>query len=982
MILDKILSPIRQLTRSGLRSRNPQTRIRLIKEQLEPGHPELEKIALSDESTEVRNFAISRVNQIDTIIQIIKQLQGHESQKHALLQLAKIISGEIFPIPDLETRISTLKSSLTRITLEYIALHAKEAEIRLSAVKKIHRDAFLGDIALNDPNPQVRIVAATQINSLSTLERVFKQARGKDKRVHKICKQKYQQQLDELLKPQKIQQQIQDICEQLNKVIKRDHILQELPLIQKLEQQWLQIQQDANEQQKLAYKAAVETINQKLRQIEKQKQEEQLVVNNLKQILSSLALEAEALLQAQEQQNKEWIRSRLKAIALYQKSWDEQINQIDNRLKAPLQQQYRHIVSLIESQQHDQPQIHSLRDLYQQGKQLLENNQIIGRKLLDSLIQKFEQTARTLDHSLTEVKDLQRAFSKLQQQLQKKIEQQQLARDREIAEARRLLEQMQQQIEEGATEAAFRIQKKFQQLLENSNILGLTLKEQLNQQLADKSKQLYQLNDWKFWANEHHREALATKAEEILKDIQSAEHDISYYYEHYSDQLKNLRQQWKQLKGKSNEDLWQRFDQACNQCFDAFKPYFEKQQQIREKNRQQKMELVNQLRDYLQHMGWLDNKNGVNTAEIPAEKDIDWSQVERILKQAKAEWYRIGKVEKQYHKPLQQQYQNYIKIIEKHLRQVWDRHIQAYEQIIEQARALENNLDSNLDQAVSAAKELQKKWQQIGHIPYRKRKKLWNKFRQACDVIFDKRDEQNDILNQRYDNYLLEKTGLCENLEALNQQQLELSALNKAYDDILASWNQIVSPNQRNHKDKPLNLRFRQAQKQFRQKIEQLKKQEKHEQLELLQQKAHLCSQIELASATDEEVEVKAIEQQWKELAALSDKTLDKAIQKRFADALQNYSGPSKATTEDIRADENLLKKREICIKYEILTDQQTPEPDQELRLKIQIQLINEKEVFAGDPPYTLIQQWFLIPDHHSHKELNLRFQGLMADSC
>jgi len=229
-------------------------------------------------------------------------------------------------------------------TIEYVALKAKEAQLRIIAIHKVNRDALLGDIALNDSNSQVKTTAANQIGKKSTLERVCKQSRSKDKRVYKICKDKLTCIIDDEERPQRLNKEIIELCEQLEKIYKRNLLIQEEPTIINLQNKWLEHNNFANEQTQERYKNITNKIDIALKNLKQAQLDEQNTRDNLQQIIHNLSIEAEELLQGKESNNIEIIESKLKTIALYKKSWNEQIQQITTKKHMDIIEQYNNIL--------------------------------------------------------------------------------------------------------------------------------------------------------------------------------------------------------------------------------------------------------------------------------------------------------------------------------------------------------------------------------------------------------------------------------------------------------------------------------------------------------------------------------------------------------------------------------------------------------------------------------------------------------------
>jgi len=226
-MLKNIFSPlVSTFSKPKWQSKNPKVRLQGILESLEPGSPELENIAINDENSDVRICAINRITNLDSIQQVIKNTsnpnqKNEPATKAAHERFAKILSAETFPVADIVDRLEVLRGHIPSKICDYVAQHGKEEEIRLIILDKIKRDSLLGDIALEDESHEVKVKAVQLINKKSTLQRVCKQSRNKNKKVYQYAKQRLEQLIEDENRPVKYTQESIDICNQLDKLYKR-----------------------------------------------------------------------------------------------------------------------------------------------------------------------------------------------------------------------------------------------------------------------------------------------------------------------------------------------------------------------------------------------------------------------------------------------------------------------------------------------------------------------------------------------------------------------------------------------------------------------------------------------------------------------------------------------------------------------------------------------------------------------------------------
>ena len=91
--------------------------------------------------------------------------------------------------------------------------------------------------------------------------------------------------------------------------------------------------------------------------------------------------------------------------------------------------------------------------------------------------------------------------------------------------------------------------------------------------------------------------------------------------------------------------------------------------------------------------------------------------------------------------------------------------------------------------------------------------------------------------------------------------------MNRPFKDIENLW-QELAPEAKAISNE-INARYKKAKETFNKKLNDLKAQEQAQEIELLKQKANLCSQLEAIESSDQSA-IKDIEQQWQALDALA----------------------------------------------------------------------------------------------------------------
>lgn len=193
--------------------------------------------------------------------------------------------------------------------------------------------------------------------------------------------------------------------------------------------------------------------------------------------------------------------------------------------------------------------------------------------------------------------------------------------------------------------------------------------------------------------------------------------------------IMGLQEEWRKLgfaSKKMNRQLFARFRQTCDAFFSAKAEHFRNTREELNSNLARKQALVER-------------------AEALKES-TDWRKTAEELMALQKEWKTIGSVPKKYSDSLWASFTaacDYFFDRKKKegngTRQTEVANLRAKREIIGRLSALINESDSK-DQALKSMRELQQQWQEIGHVPFREKDKLYEAYRAACDAVRQKFD--------------------------------------------------------------------------------------------------------------------------------------------------------------------------------------------------------------------------------------------------
>lgn len=244
--------------------------------------------------------------------------------------------------------------------------------------------------------------------------------------------------------------------------------------------------------------------------------------------------------------------------------------------------------------------------------------------------------------------------------------------------------------------------------------------------LTPRIQELREAEEWKRWANVQVQEELCAKMEAL---IPQAETDP----EKASNEMRTLQERWKSVAAAPRsqaETLWTRFKTAQEQVYDKCKDFFAQQAVERVENLKKKDELCVR-------------------AEALADS-TDWVKTADAMKALQAEWKAIGAVTRGNEKAVWERFRaSCDKFFTrrqddlKQRKQDWTENLKRKEALVAEAEQLSQSTE--WEQSASRIKRLQVEWKTIGPVKKSKSDAIWNQFRAACDLFFERFKNRDQV---------------------------------------------------------------------------------------------------------------------------------------------------------------------------------------------------------------------------------------------
>jgi len=248
-------------------------------------------------------------------------------------------------------------------------------------------------------------------------------------------------------------------------------------------------------------------------------------------------------------------------------------------------------------------------------------------------------------------------------------------------------------------------------------------------------------------------------------------------------ELQVLHDQWREagpVPREKREDIWERFKEATTKINKRHQDYFVQLKEQEKKNLEAKTLICEKIEEII--------------GNVP-ESQKDWTAKAKEVIEFQKVWRTIGFAPKKYNNEI---YDRFRKICDQFFnmkREFFDRlkgeeeeNKQKKLDLCIQAEALQNSTDWK--NATSEFIKMQSEWKKIGSVPRKDSEKLWKRFRAACDVFFNAKEnhykqldgEQVDNLTKKQE--LIQKINEYEltddqeaNIEVLQQFQKEWSSI-------------------------------------------------------------------------------------------------------------------------------------------------------------------------------------------------------------
>ena len=879
--------------------------------------PELRELASSDLEADMREVAVSRY-----LTLLCQQQEGG---------------------PDLAERLQEIDALDDQRILEQVALGGQEAELRRAAIAKIASQDLVATCALNDPLAANRGAAIDLLDGKDALERVVKNIGRKDKLVYRAARRKLKEIAEREALPERVRTQCEELCEKLERLGRFGQWVQDRAMLDLLDRQWEQIEPQADLAHKACYRrlrdrflcAYQEYRSEHEAQVAEEENREAIRAER-RVLLEDLQALSALIEEVQVARGLERIAARWDALALLP---DQEQAALERRYADAREVAAGHLGELAATARGRS----QLGELLARGEQILAQAKPLDRKLVRGLLDQAEP--------LLKAKGIERSaaarFNEVREALDERLRQQKAQAEARLARLPEKLDEFSKAIEKGVLKEAEPLYQSIVSGVELIESSGLPRKDYAEAvtRLRALAPRLRDLQKWRKWGTDQRRLELCISMEELGSE--------ELRLEAMTLRLQELRKEWKGLDksgSPANQPLWERFQAASECVYQRCRPYLEEQAAEREANREQRERLCRELEAFLDQADW---------------ERMDWkkaAQAEREMRQA---WASMGAVDGRHRKALEKRFRAASKRLSGCLAQERS-HNQAHKrELIARIEALAEEPD--LGRAIEETKRLQRQWHTTVAARQKEENRLWQRFRDASDVVFARRREQQEAQANELGENLRRREGMCAEMERLAISNAGADELAAALADLDKRWRDSEALSVPRQSVVVLSRRWRTACALVEDRRRERLEDQHRKTLNLLAEQAALCERLERALETGAEADpaLSSIETDWRSLPIHRDPDLQAAIEERFGSArkaLQQGGEKLQALRSAFAVAGE--RRAELCLHLEILARIDSPPEHTAERLRFQVTRLTEHmREGEGDPleaTSRLLQQWYL----------------------
>lgn len=277
------------------------------------------------------------------------------------------------------------------------------------------------------------------------------------------------------------------------------------------------------------------------------------------------------------------------------------------------------------------------------------------------------------------------------------------------------------------TISAFHQLQKLHQEYRETGPVAKELRDEIWKRFKDASTVINKRHQDHFEAIKAKEEENLAKKTELCQQVEALEFDGLKTYAQWEEMTKQvlaIQAEWKTVgftPRKVNAEIFERFRMACDRFFQAKTAYFKANREKLNAN--------------------LTAKNALIEKAEALKDSTDWGATTNKFVELQKEWKAIGPVAHKVSDAIWKRFNdacNYFfeqkNAANAGQRKEEEANLELKKGVIAELEKLVENASDDL---LKSVRELQARWNEIGHVPYSKKEKMYRRYRELCDKIYD-----------------------------------------------------------------------------------------------------------------------------------------------------------------------------------------------------------------------------------------------------
>lgn len=282
-----------------------------------------------------------------------------------------------------------------------------------------------------------------------------------------------------------------------------------------------------------------------------------------------------------------------------------------------------------------------------------------------------------------------------------------------------------------------------------------------------------ELKEYDLDKNKGIREAIVTKLEELQKE--EVIKDIEFI-------LAAAKEEWEEAGPVRKDDfkaLRERYYDAVRTLHKKIQNFYSERKAEMQVNLEKKQELVTKVHELV---------------ENAPDSVGKWNKFTKDVFQLRDDWKTIGPVERKHHKKVWEEFRaaqdaffDAKKAFMGEAKETFKENAKRKEKLVTQAEELKDSTEWK--ETTLQLIRLQKDWKRVGTAGHRDEKRLWEKFRGACDQFFNAKKEFFDTLDERQEANLKAKEAVLDKMKAMKLEgddEAKMAAIKQLADEFAA----------------------------------------------------------------------------------------------------------------------------------------------------------------------------------------------------